>query len=373
MATLAEIRTVQTEAEALADLLVDLAAEGVSYTGWQYTAIQSALTRIAARSDAAAQAIRLSVVNGGFPNTAIGAWLDATIAGFFNLTRTPAVKTIGVFRVTDAASVGPLTTKGVGEVRVTYGDPAIVFANREAFSVALSGYTDVSFVAEVAGTSGNIPNSSTLGFVTAIPGFTVTNPAVGATGTWITTAGAASESDAAYLRRALSRWSSLGAGGNAEAQAYLCTVADSALTLVGVNDANPNGAGSVDVYLATATGTASGGQVTTAQTYLRLRKASGTGELRCFAAPTYTNAVTATLYSDGTRISTDIEDDADAAMALYASEQAALGGYIYRAELTQRLMGISGVVNLTLTTPAADVTLDAFARILDGSHTWTVA
>lgn len=373
MATLAQIRTVQTEAEALADLLVDLAAEGVSYTGWQFTAIQSALTRIAARNDAAMQAIRLSVVDGGFPNTALGAWLDATIQGFYNLPRTPAAKTIGTFRITDSSNVGPLATKIVGEVRVTYGDPAIIFTNREAFSVALSGYTDVSFVAEVAGTSGNIPNSSTLGFVTAIPGFTVTNPAVGATGTWITTAGSAAESDAAYLRRAIARWSSLGAGGNASAVAYRCTQADSALTLIGVDDANPNGPGSADVYLATASGTASGGQVTTADDYLQPRKAVGTGELRCFAAPTYSNAITATLYSDGTRSSSEIEDDADAAMALLASEQAALGGYIYRAELTQRLMDIDGVVNLTLTTPAADVTLVSFARIIDGSHTWTVA
>ena len=34
---------------------------------------------------------------------------------------------------------------------------------------------------------------------------------------------------------------------------------------------------------------------------------------------------------------------------------------------------MEGVVNLTLATPAADVTLVSFARILDGTHTWTVA
>ena len=373
MSTYAEIRTVQTEAEALAALLVELASEGVSYTGWQYTAIQSALTRIAARNKAAATVVRKAVLDGGYTATSRDAWLDALIPGFWDLERVKAVKTIGTFRITDSAAVGPLATKGVGEVRVTYGDPGIVFVNREAFSVALSSYADVSFVAEVAGAAGNIPNSSTLAFVTSIPGFTVTNPAVGATGTWITIAGAAAEGDVPYFTRALSRWGSLGAGGNTSAIRYRCTVADSAITLVGVDDANPNGAGSVDVYVATASGTASGTQVTTVDTYLQLRKASGTGELRTFAAPTYTNAVTATLYSDGTRLSTDIEDDADAAMALLASEQAALGGYVYRAEITQRLMEIEGVVNLTLATPAADVTLVSFARILDGTHTWTVA
>lgn len=372
MSTYAEIRTVQTEAEAFADLLVELASEGVSYTGWQHTAIQSALTRIAARNKAAATVIRKAVVDGGYTTTARLTWLDALIPGFWDLRRTPAVKTVGTFRITDTAGVGPLATKGVGEVRVTYGTPGIVFVNREAFSVSLSSYADVSFVAEVAGAAGNIPNSSTLGFVTALPGYTVTNPAVGATGTWITIAGAAAEADAVYIARALSRWGSLGAGGNTSAIRYRCSVADSAITLVGVDDANPNGAGSVDVYVATATGTASGGQVTTVDTYLQLRKAAGTGKLRTFAAPTYTNAVTSTLYSDGTRLSTDIEDDADAAMALLASEQAALGGYIYRAEITQRLMDIAGVVNMTLATPAADVTLANFARILDGTHTWTV-
>lgn len=371
-ATLAEIRTVQTEAEAFASLLVDLAAEGVSYTGWQSTAVQSALARIAAKNDAAAQAIRLVIVDGGYPNTAARAWLDAVLQGFFLTYRTPARKTVGTFRITDSASVGPLPTKQVGEVRVTYGTPGIVFTNAEAFSVALGGYTDVSFVAEVAGTSGNIPNVSTLAFLTALPGYAVTNPAVGATGTWITVAGAAAELDAAYLARSLARWGALGAGGNEQAVRYRVGVAEPLCTLVGVNDANPNGPGSVDVYLGTATGTASGGNITTVDAYLQPRKAVGTGELRCFAAPTVTNAVTATIYSDGTRASTDIEDDADAAMAQLVADVVVLGGTLYVAELVQRLMDIDGVVNVTIATPAADVDLGLFGRLIDGSHTWTV-
>jgi hypothetical protein len=44
--------------------------------------------------------------------------------------------------------------------------------------------------------------------------------------------------------------------------AYRIAAADATITRWFIDDANPNGPGSLDVYIAPSTGTASGGQVT---------------------------------------------------------------------------------------------------------------
>lgn len=349
MTTWEEAKTARTKDAILETWMVDLAAADVPTDAWEPTTDARAMLELEATAQAKTEEIRADTAQAGFLSSK-GDWLDATGTGFFDLPRAPATKTVGTVRVRDDANVGPLLNRPARSVRVQ-ADTGEYFVNNEAFSVLLGGYADVAFVAEVAGAGGNVANSSISTLTTSLPGFAVSNPAVGATGTWITAAGADAEKDADYEARQRAQWSTLGAAGNDDAVKARVRAADSTLTRIFVDDANPNGAGSADVYIATAIGTASGDQVDAVTAYIVPLKAVGTGPLRVLAAPLYEQEVVATLLTDGSNASAE----ADAEQAL-ADLQATfgLGGTLYRAAIIAALMGVDGALNVVLPTPAAD-------------------
>lgn len=359
--TLAAVLTTRTEDDIFAADLVALAGLGLPATGWQTTAIQYAITKINARSQAAAELFRKRYAQAGYLDTVhlSGAdWVDILSQGFFQVTRTPATFAIHQIRITDT-SAGSALDKATRTVRLKHSGSGLYFINREAFHVDASGYADVQFVCESSGTQGNVAPSGTWEIITSLPGYTATNPAVGATGVSVLVAGADQETSASVVTRCRNKWSTLGRGGNAAAVAYRITEANSLITRYYINDANPNGPGSVDVYIAPASGTASGGQVTAMLASLNPQKAVGTGELRVIAAPLVAQGVTAILYTDGTNGSA--QADADAAIAAMvptqdpASTAVGLGGTLYIAQIIAALMSVDGAQNATVSLPAADV------------------
>jgi hypothetical protein len=262
--TLAAVLTTQTQDEIFAADLAAMAALDLPVTGWGPTSIQYALTWINARDKALYQTFRQRLARAGYLDTVIlsGAdWVDLLSAGFFQVYRSPATATIQQIRFTDT-SAGSALDKAVRTVRIRDAATGLYFFNAEAFHLDASGYADVSFICESLGAQGNIAPGATWLNVTSLPGYTATNPAVGATGVSVTTAGADAESSASVVLRCRNKWSTLGRGGNAAAVAYRIAAADATITRWFIDDANPNGPGSLDVYIAPSTGTASGGQVT---------------------------------------------------------------------------------------------------------------
>lgn len=142
--------------------------------------------------------------------------------GFFQLDRYPAAPTVGKFRL--AASAGFATRTFVaGELTAgALGASGQLYSNIDGGTLNASGALSLTFEALQPGTGGNIPVNSQLALRTVIPGVSITNP-VYASGTWITSPGLAEESDQLLIARCLSRWSTLGAGGNAEAMYYWAT------------------------------------------------------------------------------------------------------------------------------------------------------
>jgi hypothetical protein len=358
MTTWAEAKTARTKDEILEDMLVDLAAAGVPTDAWEPTTDARALVEVEATAQAKTEKIRASVAQAGFLSSR-GDWQDATGSGFFDLARAPATKTVGILEITEAGG-GPLTNRSARTVRAV-SDTGQYFVNRDAFSVGTGQTIEVTFLAEVAGSSGNVANGSITTFQTSLPGYTCNNPDQG-TGSWITTPGANAEGDDDYEQRMRDQWSTIGAGGNAAAVRARVGAYDATLTRIFVDDANPNGAGSVDVYIATALATATVEQVAGALAYLTPLKAVGTGPLRVFAAPVYTQSVVATLTTDGSN-GTAAADAAQALADLEASFTD-LGGTLYPAAIVAALMGVDGAVNAVVTTPAAPVVLGQ-ADLLD--------
>lgn len=364
MTTYADLMTTRTEEQVFQDALTELAGLGLPTSGWQSSSYQYSVTRIDARAQAALEVIRKRLAMGCHADTAALAgddWTDAFASGFFGLARTPASFAIHQFRITDT-SAGAALAKGVRTVRVRDEASGLYFTNAEAFALTASSYADVRFACESSGAAGNIAPGATLTLIASLPGYAATNPAVGATGASVLVAGVDKESSATLISRCTARWSSLGAGGNAAAVIYRIQTADSTVTKYLIDDANPTGPGSLDVYIATDAGTATGGQATAVDAYLQPRKAVGTGQLRVFAAPTYALAVTATLYTDGTNGSAA----ADAVAAVGAmsstpdptSTAVGLGGTVYvLGDIVPTLMGVAGAINCTVSLPAADVVL----------------
>lgn len=360
--TLAAILDTRTEDEIFAADLLTLAGLDVPTTGWQTTAIQYAYIKIGARSQAAAELFRKRYAQAGYLDTVhlSGAdWVDILSSGFFQVYRSPATYSIHQIRITDV-SAGSALDRTARTVRIKHAATGLYFVNNEAFHVDASGYADVQFVCESSGSQGNVAPSGTWEIITSLPGYGATNPVVGGTGVSVTVAGADAESSASVVTRCRNKWSTLGRGGNAAAVAYRIAAADPTITRWFIDDANPNGPGSLDVYIAPATGTASGGQVTAMQAALEPQKAVGTGELRVFAAPLVTEGVTATLYTDGSNGSA--QADADAAIAAMVPTQdpgstsVGLGGTLYvLGDIVPALMAVAGALNVTVSLPSADV------------------
>jgi uncharacterized phage protein gp47/JayE len=165
------------------------------------------------------------------------------------------------------------------------------------------------------------------------------------------------ESDASLRAKCRDKWGSLGAGGNLAAVRYRIRKAAElfglSVTRFRIRDNNPNGPGSVDVYLASAAGPVSMPEVLAVRQYLGGLKATGTGPLRCFPAGLLTVPVVARL-----RNATNPNAVPEAIQRLIALQaDYPLGERLYRSRLIEELVDVpTGTVDVQLASPAKDVT-----------------
>jgi phage-related baseplate assembly protein len=227
--------------------------------------------------------------------------------------------------------------------------------NAGTLVVPAGGQLDIEVRAEVAGDAYNVAvGAITVVIAPAFAGLSVTNPAIGATGTWITTAGAAEESDAALRQRCRDRWSTLGAGATADAYRYLLRTTpgfEAQITRVAVL-AGP-GDGTITCWLASASGPSSAGAVAAATTRILAAKP-------LTDSPTILPAVALPVQVAGP-IQVRAADDSPANRARATDALAALGaglgiegatldlGALYAAIYAAR-----GIVDVDLTLPAGD-------------------
>jgi len=142
-----------------------------------------------------------------------------------------------------------------------------------------------------------------------------------------------------------------------------------------VRDDNPFGPGTIGVCLANAAGPATQDEVDAVARIVVPLKPLGSQECRVFAAAPQSLAVRATLYTDGTN--PNAEADAQAAVAELAATYP-IGSlstlFVYRSKLIEILMEISGMRNVVVTAPAADVGLAPYAVfVLSPAPVFTVA
>lgn len=370
------IKTV-TRDEALDTLIELLQGFGFESTSWQSGSIQRSLVEMAAEVWSEVSGTVAFIARGGFNQLASGEALTQFSDSAYDNQRIAASATQGEMVLTENDGGGPYII-AVGEVVAVDSTTSQTYRNDTGGTINPSpapGLT-LNFSAEVGGTDGNIPPLSDLSLQSTIAGVEITNPAIGTTGTWITAYGIDEESDATLRQRNRSKWPSQSQARPEDALVFLALEAVDAnggpvgITKVFVDSSNPNGEGSVDIYVANDETTATAQQVSDVNVYMQARR-STSSVLRTFAAPTVNQSVEGTAYftagSDESVVGAAVQEAVAAliiALDIEGAQYAPFSTGLALNELRGAIVNVTNVLNVTLTVPAADVSMAGSKSLL---------
>lgn len=381
--SLAQILTPVTEAEAFDEAIAILASLGFNATSWQEGSRPYTIVRLVARLQSSATQTIAQIAEGGFNQFAKGAWLDLLSESHYANTRVAAVNTEGAFLLTASATAPPAT---ITDGQLQFATTATLEASTRTYrsvgpgSLSPGGTLEIPVVAEVAGEGGNIPNSQPLFLWTPLVGVTATNPPDVTTGTWITTPGVDEESDDRLRQRNETKWATLSYAATDGAYANWALEASTAVTRVFVDAENPGGAGTVDVYVASATGGIASGILDDISDYIH-GVTDGVGRRPLNDVVTVRTATVASLTVSGVVYVESSSVDVTTLAAVQAAIDAFLGalpiggtvvppatdGAVLFSQLLDAIHSLAGVVSVELTAPTANTVLTA-TQIVTGSY-----
>jgi len=254
--TLQQLLAGVTEAEALVELTDLLSDIDIDTTDWKegdpsQTFLQLQSLVYSKLSQKIASSLSASLNEFSF-----GEGLSALGDSYFDNQRLQSSRTEGDIIVSGSATLFPLTFNAT-ELQVT--DGTFVFENINQVVLNQSQpFVTASFRALEAGSDYNIGTSSSLSTVDSFVGMSVRNPIVPTTTTWITTTGTDEEEDKTLRLRNKNKWANLQAAETTKARVTsLALSASSNVAFVNVDDTNPRGAFTVDVYISALTTTGS--------------------------------------------------------------------------------------------------------------------
>lgn len=279
-----------------------------------------------------------AMARGGVLGFSSGAWLTLLARSQFDEERVGSVFTIGTFVLADGGG-GPHTITVGSVIETDGGLNFAVSALPDGATLALNGTLNVTVTAAVASSDYNIPNGSTLSLVTSYPTVTATNPAISGTDTWITTQGADVESDATLTARLPLKWATLATGSPPPAYEYWA-LSTAGVTRATVDDLNPDGPGTVRVYID------SSAAVATLQATIDAKVPTGTS---CTAVAATTTAVTVpgVVTVDAAVGSTACAAEIAANLVDLAGE-IPIGGVVRQSEVIQRIMDATGAIDFEI-------------------------
>lgn len=366
MITVAEATTAKTATVAEQEILADLEAAGVDAAGFSPFSVTSALPGVHAKAIAHQSAIRADVARASFLELLLAtpgadAWVEKVCRAWYQVDRLPATKAQWLFRVSASSAVGSVVRPPRSLVAEAGG---VLFENIAELQISGGQRVLVLFEARAAGTSGNVLPGAVTGFRVAPAGLSVTNATPGR----LLYAGRAAETNTGLVARGRARFAAKSYGG--ARSAYLVWVAEafeaagmtSTITKIGVDDENPNGPGSTDLYLANAAGPATVDELALVDAFLQPRRGLGTGPLRVLAAPAKTIAIAGTLFSS----SPSSLVEADIKWVELAADLPLGGGpkgILYLDSIRGAVLGpdgVPGVYKFNVLAPTGDTKLSTF-------------
>lgn len=325
---------------------------------WQRGSVPRSLLESEADPLSELSSLVAMIAAGGLVETASGDWLTLLAKQVYGLDRNPATATIGVIRLSNSGS----SAKSFGAGTLWVSDPYGHRYTNLADGTLPSGPSsiDVLFQAENPGQAYNVAHSTITQMVTPLPAVTCTNPV-----DWLVSSsavpGSDAENDPLLRQRCRDRWSSIGVGATAATYRFWARTASPVVKTVAVIRDLVNTA-QVDVYIAGASGSAlSPTIVATVDAYIRARMPLTSG-LLVASATAHPFTVSGTVWVSSSKAAT-AQAAIAAALQAYINN-APIGGYtgstaniISMEKIIGLIAGQDGVVDATITSPLADITL----------------
>ncbi len=337
-----ELRTYQSQAAIEAVIFGVLGIFGFQVTAWTTFSFPYLVVQAFAKVLADVYVLVAAVASGGYGDTAAAMreerWLDIWAWDRFRLTREPERFATGVVTLVDAGGGAHVIPAG----GLIVGIDGVNYRSTASVTVPLNGTATVAVIADAAGSIYNLPTGSgPWELVTDFPGLTVTNPAQSGTETWLSTAGADRESNAALYERAVGRWAVLSVATPKGFYAAKIREAVPTITKVAIDAENPNGPGSCEAICATGAGPASGADIILAQSTLDAMRSVGASTATARAAVAVSVPLAGVAYVTAAKVATARAGVAAELSALQVALP--LGGTVYAVELIRIVKSQDGV------------------------------
>lgn len=217
MSVLSDIITSISQSQYFQKLIAAHKANGVPVGSWlSLTNTGLSLTQILSAGLADLRQMITTMAQAMLLDYASGPGLTLLAKSQYQLDRIPAQFTVGKILL-KSASTAPAYSFIPGQITVGTPGPATsqtqLFVNVDSGSLSPGGILLLTFQAIQPGSGANLLTGTPLDLKTSFVGVTVTNP-IYKDGTWITQQGAPEETDDSLKLRCISRWGTLGAGGN---------------------------------------------------------------------------------------------------------------------------------------------------------------
>ena len=373
--SLEQLRTPVTDNQETARLLEVLQALGFNTSGWQPGSVQRTIVQMVGSASARwAEAVD-AISRFGFNDSATGDALTAFSNSHYDNQRVVSIAAEGDYTLTGGL-VGPPYAVGVGDLIVSDTNGR-QYQNTTAGTVPAGGSVVVTIKALESGIGGNVSNGTITTLNTPLAGVTGSNDAIAPATTWITTLGVDEEDDETLRARNSSKWATLNPiGSPADLYINLALTIDSDLRKVKVDDTNPRGSGTLDVYLARESATAQPSDVSTVQTEFDA-KVCITSDPLAIAATEVTQNVSFAAYIETAKNNAATQAAIELAITDFLNGLPIGGtdiggaGFILLSELITEISSIDGVVNVVMATPSANVPVSPFEVVIVGTITPT--
>lgn len=312
-----------------------------------------------------------TVLNQMFVSHASGAWLDLKMSDY-SKTRKLAQKTQGVVTVSRTGMDGEAVKIPKGHIfksiKDINGDELRFVALQETTLQKGASSVDVPVEAETEGARYNVPAAQITRTLTYLGDVTISNSAG-----WITREGSDTEDDESARERTLRSWSELALVPLRDTYINVCS-AIAGVLYVTVKDQHPRGQGTVDIIITSEAGTATEDLLKMCREVCEEIREPDTDVLVKSAEivaqdVAVTVTVSSALSQDGLaeRVQASITD------LLKLRNRGDSLNELTHADIIHKIKSdVSTVRNVTVTTPAADVTLAEEKVIMAGKITVTV-
>lgn len=357
--SLQQLLTPTTEADALTSMLAYLDALGFNATSWQSGSMPRTLVQLVARFYADLTVTRVTLTQSRFNDTAEGPFLDLYSKDAYDNDRFVAVATQFTALLDDTVSlVGPFTIT-LNQL-VAQDDQGYTYRSQNTGTLAHGGTLIVTFQAEQAGRDA-IPDVG-LSIALSTPLVGLPDPLV----TAITVQGANAEQDPKLRTRNKAKWATLAYADPQDAYIAWALSADASVTRVYVDDLNPRGPGTIDIYIAGEAGALDPSVATNVLNYIEgitdgiSRRPIGS-DVDVFSATTANVSITGTLYVAASYSQTVVNIAVNTAIGAFFETLpvGGGGGMVQVASLYAVIMAVSGVLNVHLTAPLTDTSVGA--------------